>query len=46
MGAFFVIAKSGDGIGGGMGGGRHTDGLWVHDAISELREEIERRLKL
>jgi hypothetical protein len=46
-GVYYKDAPPGTGIWGGMGGGRHLDGLWAHPDIAEvLGAEIITRLKL
>ena len=44
---YYKDAPPGSGIWGGMGGGAHVDGLWVHPDIAEsLGDEAIKRLKL
>jgi len=50
-GVYYVDAKPGTHILGGMGGGVHLEGLWVHDDIADdnlthYGDEIIKRLKL
>jgi hypothetical protein len=33
---YYEVVPVGEGVAGGMGGGRAIDGLWVHDEIAEL----------
>jgi len=46
-GVYYLDAPPGTGIWGGMGGGAHMDGLWVHPEVVEAYgDEIIKRLKL
>lgn len=43
---FFEIVTVGTHILGGMGGGIHVNGLWIHEDVEFLRDEIVAWLKL
>lgn len=40
-GIYYEPHRIGDGIGGGMGGGLITDGLWVHNELDDIKNQIQ-----
>ena len=39
-GCYIIVAKPGQGVLGGMGGGRVEDGVWIHPDLGDLEREF------